>query len=485
MQYINGQWIEGNGPSFHSTNPATGEPVWSGKSADSSQVQAAVSAAKHAFEGWAGTSYDTRVQIITAFRARVESQQEALATLIAQETGKVLWDAKSEVAALLGKLNFSLKAFEERSPSKASEMAPRTQAALRHRPHGVMAVYGPYNFPAHLPNGHIMPALLAGNSIVFKPSELTPAVAEWMVRQWEAAGLPAGVLNLVQGERETGIALAASPIDGLLFTGSSATGALLHQQFAGRPEVILALEMGGNNALVVHGVQNIKAAVHETLLSAYQSSGQRCTCARRLIVTDGPWQPPFLKALAEATAQLKIGAPLDQPAPFMGPMVSDREATKLLAAEGQLIAAGGTALVSMRRLHETLPFISPGLVDVTALASRPDEEWFGPLLQVIRVPDMASAIREANATRFGLSAGLLCDDRAIFEDFVHKIRAGIVNWNRQTTGASGMAPFGGVGCSGNHRPAGFYAADYCAFPVASVEVDALALPETLPAGMVL
>ena len=485
MQFINNQWLEGKGPEFHSTNPSTGDVIWSGKSADSVQVAAAVTAAQKAFPAWSATPYEKRVEIVTAFRTLIEAEQNTLAELISQETGKVLWDAKTEAAAVLGKLNFSLKAYEERTASKRSEMAPKTQAVLRHRPHGVMAVYGPYNFPAHLPNGHIMPALLAGNAIVFKPSELTPTVAEWYVKKWEEAGLPAGVLNMVQGERDTGIALAKAPINGLLFTGSSATGALLHQQFAGRPEVMLALEMGGNNPLVVHDIQNIKAAVHETLLSAYMSTGQRCTCARRLIVTDGPWQQPFLEALAEATKNLKVGSYNETPAPYMGPMVSAREATKLLEAQDTLLKAGATSLAPMRRLHETLPFISAGLLDVTAVRNRPDEEWFGPLLQVIRVQSWDDAISEANATRFGLSAGLLCDDPQIFEDFVQRVHAGIVNFNRQTTGASGMAPFGGIGCSGNHRPAGYYSADYCAFPVASVEVEALALPEKLPEGMVL
>lgn len=485
MNYINGTWVAGRGQPLSSTNPTTGEVIWNEKMADSEQVQQAVAAARVAHSGWAHTSFAARCEIVTKFRSLIEQKQDELATLIAQETGKVLWDAKGEVAAVLGKLNFSLKAYEERTPRKASDMAPNTRAVLRHFGHGVMAVYGPYNFPAHLPNGHIMPALLAGNTVVFKPSELTPATAEWMVRQWEAAGLPAGALNLVQGEREVGIALADAPIDGLLFTGSSATGALLHKQFAGRPEIMLALEMGGNNPLVVHDVQNIKAAVHETLQSAYLSTGQRCTCARRLIVTDGPWQAPFLEALAHAAKNLKVGTYSDSPAPFMGPMVSPREADKLLAAHDALLAAGGKSLAPMRRLHDSLPFISAGLVDVTNVKNRPDEEWFGPLLQVISVPDWDSAIAEANATRFGLSAGLLCDDAQKFEDFVQRVRAGIINFNRQTTGASGMAPFGGAGCSGNHRPAGYYSADYCAYPVASVEVSELLLPETLPAGMVL
>lgn len=484
MHYINGQWTMGNGAAFASHNPATGAKVWSGHAADATQVHQAIASAHAACDGWAATPFEIRAKIVTAFSDRVKDRADELASLISQETGKIGWDAKGEVAATIGKARFSLAAHAERTPDKHSDMQG-FRATLRHRPHGVMAVYGPYNFPAHLPNGHITPALLAGNCVVFKPSEMTPGVAEWMVKQWEAVGLPKGVLNLVQGEKDTGIALAAGDINGLLFTGSSATGALLHRQFAGRPEVLLALEMGGNNPLVVHDVKDIKAAVHETILSAYISSGQRCTCARRLIVTDGPWQQPFIDQLSAAVAALRVGKAGDEPEPFMGPMVANREAEKLLQAQKMLQQNGAKALVEMRRLHDTLPLVSPGLIDTTNVAQRPDEEWFGPLLQLICVPDFTAAIAEANHTQFGLSAGLLSDSADAYATFVQCVRAGIINWNKQTTGASGMAPFGGVGCSGNHHPAGYYAADYCSVPVASMEAEKLTLPEQLSPGMVL
>ncbi len=482
--YIGGQWVEGQGNAFTSTNPATGATIWQGHAATEPQAESAVAAARAAFPAWSATPFESRLAILTRFRDQLQNQADTLAEQIAAETGKILWDAKGEAAATIGKLAFTLKAYEERTPDKSTPMQGFS-AHLRHRPHGVLAVFGPYNFPAHLPNGHIIPALLAGNTIVFKPSELTPATAEWMVQQWEAAGLPAGVLNLLQGEKETGIALAHQPIDGLLFTGSSATGTLLHRQFAGRPEIILALEMGGNNPLIIHNITDIRAAIYDTIQSAYISSGQRCTCARRLIVTQGPWAEPFIAGLTEATAALRIGKNGDTPAPFMGPLVSNPEAEKLLQAHDTLIQHGAQALVPLRRLHPTLPYLSAGLLDVTHCNERPDEEWFGPLLQLIRVPDLDAAITQANHTRFGLSAGLFSDDAQSWEQFRTRSRAGIINWNKQTTGASGMAPFGGIGCSGNHHAAGYYAADYCAYPVASMESPQLTLPETLSPGITL
>jgi succinylglutamic semialdehyde dehydrogenase len=358
---------------------------------------------------------------------------------------------------------------------------------LRHRPHGVVAVFGPYNFPGHLPNGHIVPALLAGNTIVFKPSDLTPLVAEFMVKLWQKAGLPNGVLNLVQGQVETGKALAASDqIDGLFFTGSSTTGKLLHEQYAGKPGKILALEMGGNNSLIVTKVEDTLAAVHDIIQSAFITSGQRCTCARKLFIPTGAKGDLLIEKLIVATNKLAPGHYDAQEQPFMGAMISARAATMMVAAQEQLISLGATALVTMKHLDTNTGFVTPGIVDVTNVAKElPDEEHFGPLLKVIRYSDIDSAIELANATRFGLSAGLLADDQADYDYFLPRIRAGIVNWNRPITGASSAAPFGGIGDSGNHRASAFYAADYCAYPVASVELEKVTLPGSLSPGLVL
>lgn len=484
MNYINGAWLKSGSHEFTSLNPATGTVLWQGLAAGEHEIAEAVAAARAAFSGWAARPYAERHAIIQKFKEIVEKAKEELAVLIAKETGKALWDARSEVAAVVAKITYASEAYDERTGTK-SRTSPVGTAVVRHRPHGVMAVYGPYNFPAHLPNGHIMPALLAGNAIVFKPSEQTPMVGEWMVRRWEEAGLPKGVLNLVQGERDTGILLAKSAIDGLLFTGSSATGKALHAQFAGRPEIILALEMGGNNPLIVHKVADLKAAVHETLLSAFTGTGQRCTCARRLIVIDWPGADEYLRLLVASAQKLVIGAYDETPEPFMGPVISPREASRLLDAQDKLERLGGKVLLRMKQLHQGLSFVSPALIDVTGVKDVPDEEFFGPFLQIIRVKNAEESIRVANATAYGLSASLLSDDPALFQQVIGGLKAGLINWNRQTTGASGAGPFGGVGVSGNHRPAGYYSADYCAYPVASVEVDRLILPEKLPPGMVI
>lgn len=449
-----------------STDPCTGEAIWSGPVGG---VAAAVARARAAAPGWARLPLDRRIAIARAFKVAVEAEAEEFARLIALETGKPLWETRTEVASVAAKVEISIQAQAERAGEKAGE-AGGVRQMLRHKPHGVLAVLGPYNFPAHLPNGHIVPALLAGNVIVFKPSEQTPAVAELMASLWARAGLPDGVLNLVHGGGDVGRDLAGAEIDGLLFTGSAHVGAALARQFADTPHRILALEMGGNNPLVAWDVDDIDAAA-TVVQSAFLSAGQRCTNARRLIVQAG--DDRLVEAVLALSDRLIVGAPFDEPQPFMGPVISNAAADGLERGWAQLQAAGGRVLRPLIRARADRPFMAPAVIDMTGCAAS-DDELFGPVLQIVRVADWDAAIAAANATRFGLAAGLIGGDAARFDDFWALSRAGIVNWNRPTNGASSAAPFGGIGASGNHRPSAYYAADYCAYPVATLATDTLA-----------
>ncbi|WP_028454823.1 succinylglutamate-semialdehyde dehydrogenase [Chitinilyticum litopenaei] len=485
MLLIDGNWYPGSGALFASHNPVTQEPVWEGAAASSTEVGSAVAAARHAFAGWRDLDYGERLALARNFAELLKSSQDELAAIIGRETGKPRWEALTEVTTMINKVEISARAFEERTGERESAMGD-AQAVLRHRPHGVVAVFGPYNFPGHLPNGHIVPALLAGNTVVFKPSELAPLTAQKTAELWQAAGLPHGVLNLVQGAKDTGVALAGHPdLDGLYFTGSAGTGYALHRQFAGSPHQILALEMGGNNPLIVEPLADVKAALHHVIQSAFISAGQRCTCARRLLVPQGAWGDAFLAELVRVSATLQPAAWDAEPQPFMGAVVSLIAAEQLLAAQDRLLALGGKALLPMTRIREGTALMSPGILDVSNVRNLPDEEYFGPLLQVQRYRTFTEAQALANATRFGLAAGLLSDSAERYEEFWKASRAGIVNWNKPLTGASSAAPFGGIGASGNHRPSAYYAADYCAYPVASLEADTLALPAQLPPGLVL
>lgn len=481
--YIAGEWLAGQGEVFESLNPVTQQVVWSGNGATVEQVESAVQAARQAFPAWAKRSLEERLSVLEAFAANLKSRADELARCIGEETGKPLWESATEVTSMVNKVAISVQSYRERTGEKSGPLGDAT-AVLRHKPHGVVAVFGPYNFPGHLPNGHIVPALLAGNTVLFKPSELTPKVAELTVQCWIDAGLPAGVLNLLQGARETGIALAANPgIDGLFFTGSSRTGNHLHQQFAGRPDKILALEMGGNNPLVVDEVADVDAAVYTIIQSAFISAGQRCTCARRLLVPEGAWGDALLARLVAVSSSIEVGAFDQTPAPFMGSVISLGAAKALMEAQELLLANGAVALLEMTQPQAQAALLTPGIIDVTEVADRADEELFGPLLQVIRYADFAAAIAEANNTQYGLAAGLLSDSEARYQQFWLESRAGIVNWNKQLTGAASSAPFGGVGASGNHRASAYYAADYCAYPVASLETPSLVLPATLTPGV--
>ncbi|HTI30855.1 MAG TPA: succinylglutamate-semialdehyde dehydrogenase [Sphingomonas sp.] len=451
-----------------SYEPATGTLLATLEIGD---VDTEVARARAAQRDWAFQSPTYRAEALRRFANVVRNRQIVLADTIARETGKPLWEAETEVASVINKVEISIRAYNERTPATRQDGDMGLRQVLRHRPHGVIAVLGPYNFPAHLPNGHIVPALLAGNTIVFKPSEQTPATAVILVECLHEAGVPEDAVRLLIGGPDEGRALAGHPgIDGLLFTGSARTGVALNRQFAEDPGRMLALEMGGNNPIVVWDAPDPDAAAAIVVQSAYLSAGQRCTAARRLIVRDGAHEP-LVEAIRKLVARIIVDHPHAEPKPFMGPVIDNRAADALEDAAVALVMAGGQPLIHMQRPDGKRPFLTPGLLDVTSIADRPDEELFGPLLQLVRVPDFDAALAEANATRFGLSASLIGGSPELFDQFWQSVRAGVINWNRPTNGASSAAPFGGVGLSGNHRPSAYYAADYCAYPVASVEEE--------------
>ena len=449
-----------------STNPATGETIWEKPVGD---ADADVAAARGAWATWAAQSSTYRIETLRRFANIVRGKKDEFAALISSETGKPLWETATEVSAVINKVDISADAYFERTPSRIKEGELSEQNSLRHKPHGVLAVLGPFNFPAHLPNGHIIPALIAGNAIVFKPSEKTPATGEFLVQCYHEAGVPEDVVRLLVGGPDQGKELASHDgIDGLLFTGSVRGGMALHEQFASRPDKILALELGGNNPLVVWDSPDLDATAAIIVQSAFMTAGQRCTAARRLIIEEGQHEE-LLEKLRKLIDRIIVGAPDEKPEPFMGCVIDNRSAEAVTDGFLDLMMKGGNPISHLKRIDDDRPFLTPGLIDVTGVDKRADEEIFGPLLQVIRVPDFASAIQEANNTRFGLSASLLSGSPDLYNQFWANIRAGIVNWNKPTNGASSSAPFGGIGLSGNHRPSAYYAADYCAYPVASAE----------------
>ncbi len=480
--FINSEWVAGAGTEFSSTNPATNATLWRGQCATTENVNTAVQASRTAFKNWSKTNLADRLAYIHNFKVQLEHHKNDIAQLIHEETGKPFWETTTEVNAMINKVDISIAAYHERTGHTVN-IHNKTTTELQHRPHGVTAVFGPFNFPGHLPNGHILPALIAGNTVIFKPSEHTPKTGEAILALWSKTKIPKGVIQLIQGEKHTSIALSNhTGIDGLFFTGSSATGAILQKQSAQQFGKIFALELGGHNPLIIDEINNIPAAVYNAIQSCFISTGQRCTCARKLILIQNQGTEQFLNQFIKAATDLKLT--LESNDGFMGPVINIQQATTLLEKQKYLQQLGAKTLLEMHQPNKALAYITPGILDVTGIHV-PDEEDFGPLVKVYHCTSLEEAIQEANNSEYGLSAGLLSDSEEHWHQFQMEIRAGIVNWNKPTTGASGTAPFGGRGKSGNYRPGAYYAADYCAYPMASVSEKTVTLPETLLPGIIL
>lgn len=451
-----------------SFEPATGAEVWRARVGD---VDETVSRARRAWPAWAAQPLATRMELVRRFANEMRKESAALASLIARETSKPLWESRAEVESVVAKVEISIRAYAERTAQRKFDNALQGATAVRHKPHGVMAVITPFNFPAQLPCAHIVPALIAGNAVVFKPSEKAPASGEFLARCFHRAGVSAAVLQVLVGGPAEGQALIAHEgVDGVLFTGSTHTGIAINRKLAARPDKIAALEMGSNNPLIVWDTPKVADAAVLVIQSAFATAGQRCTAARRMIVKASMYDAIVsqVKTLAD---RVIVGAPLDEPPPFMGPVIDNAAADGLTESFVYLLSNGGKPIKHLVRSGEDLPFLSPAIIDTTGIRERPDVELFGPILQVIRVDDFDEAIAEANNTRFGLCASLIGGTPQEYNRFWANVRAGVVNWNRPTTGINNAAPFGGVGLSGNHRASAFYAADYCAYPVASSELE--------------
>ncbi len=432
-------------------------------------VDAAVSAARAAQREFSRTSQPDRAQLVRKIGVVLKQREEDLARAIALDVGKPLWEARTEAQACAAKASVTA---DEGLRLVSNFAAPgQAGAECRFRPLGVVAVLGPFNFPVHLPNGHVLPAIACGNAVVFKPSEIAPHAAEVYARCLAEAGVPRGVFNLVQGGAAAGAALAAHrDVDGVLFTGSWAVGQAIEKANLGQTK-LLALEMGGKNAAVVLADADFDKAVYDVLFSAFVSAGQRCTAASRAIVVGDARR--FAKRIAQLATKLSIGHPLDDGI-FMGPLASPQALEKFLAGVN---AAEAEALLAPRRLRPRGLdgcYVSPSVhfVERRTGSAYEREELFGPDLAVYPARSEEEAIDIANATDYGLAASVHTRSLEAFERCQAALACGVVNWNAPTVGASGRLPFGGLKRSGNHRPAALWSTLYCAAPVAVLRGDA-------------
>lgn len=451
-----------------SREPATGDLLWEGPL---SVVADEVARAEASARAWAAESITNRIEIIRRVANAVRRSEEPLAELISRETGRAPWDSRAEAGDTARRIDLTVSAHSERTGQRRLEGQLGARQTLRHRPHGVMAVITPHVCPAQIPNDHIAAALIAGNAVLFKPSEKAMATGVALVELYHAAGVPDDVLRCVVGGAEAGHALVENErVNGILFTGSTQTGLAIARTASARPEKLLSLNMGSNNPIIAWGTTDLQAAAALIVQSAFGAAGQHCLAARRLIVQD-ILADALLREVKALADQLIIDHPLADPMPFMGPLIDIAAADDLTDNFLHLMSNGGKPIKHMQRPKDDLPFVTPGIIDVTAMTQRADTELFGPLLQVIRASSFEEAMQLANATRYGLSAALIGGSPEQYDQFCASSRASIVNWNRPTTAVPLTAPLGGTGLSGNSRPAGAYAIDSCAYPMTSAAID--------------
>lgn len=469
--YIDGGWrpVEESDASFATENPHSGESVLKVHPAGVEQAEEAVQAAHRAFSAWRALPHEGRQEILLRFKEALKSRREEIALAISTEMGKLYSEGLAEADACAAKIDITLG----EAYARVADVHPAglDGGFWTYRPHGVMAVIGPYNFPIHLANGHIIAALMTGNTVVFKPSSVTPWVGQVYTEALHEAGFPPGAFNLLPMTRQAGDALVTHPlVRGILFTGSWAVGLHFKRLTLEDPHKILALEMGGKNAVIVADDAHLEQTLSEVLTGAYLTTGQRCTGTARVIVTPRHYDK-LEEALALGAERIGSGDPFAE-GTFMGPLAS-RSAFRTFAKEVELAEtsdAGFTPLVPYRQVG--------GVCGVGACLHRVDEynpyhpylreEVFGPALTIEKAADLDDAFRRAQDTDYGLAFSVFSESEAVFRRTLDEVPSGIVNWNRATNGASGRLPFGGTGKSGNHRPAALFAPEYCAYPVASL-----------------
>ncbi len=430
-------------------------------------VTPAVQSAKEAFPKWRDCSLSERIHFLKKYQNLLIQNQAIGIELISREAGKIQSDAQSEWQSMIKKIDWTINISLKRIESINIE-----NGECVFLPRGVAVVLGPFNFPGHLPNGQIIPALLSGNTVIFKPSEYAPLVGQLITQLFHEAGLPKGVFNLVQGGSDMGVMLVQNPeVSLVLFTGSYEVGKLIAEHCMHNPNKLAALEMGGMNVAVIHEDADLKQAVHECIDGAFKIAGQRCTATRKILLHKKVWQKG-LTLFQEQIAGLKLGKSWDDQDAFCGPLVN-KKALLQYQQYRQDMAHLKTECITPNFLAESN---ASGFFAVPVMHFFQDghsfpvlkNEIFFPALQMESFENLSQVQSVIHQTGYGLSASIFCKERLLFQEFRKSIQVGCVNWNRSTAGASSELPFGGLGRSGNARPAGIMMIDACVYPVASL-----------------
>ncbi len=450
-------------------------------------VEQAVQSARKAYLPWAHMGLEKRKQYMMRLKEMFASKGSELAEILSRETGKPLWETKTEVAALGSKIDITLNhSIKQITEEEIKDALPGISGFTRHKPRGVMAVVGPFNFPAHLPNGHIIPALVSGNTVVFKPSDKTPVAGQWMAECYEKAEFPEGVFNMIQGRVEVGKRLVNhDQVDGVLFTGSYEVGLKIKQDTMTHHWKVLALEMGGKNASVIWKDAEIKKAVYESLIGSFMTAGQRCSCTSRIIL-HRDIRDQFVEQFYAAAKKLKIGHWRDEV--FMGPLIDQASVEKFIRYQEIAKREGAESLMRGKALdldHNGY-YVTPSINLVKEFDPKSvyqKSEIFGPNVAIFTVDTIEEALEINNSSGFGLVMSIFTKEKALFDKALIEAKVGVLNWNRTTNGASSKLPFGGMNKSGNDRPSGNLAIQYCTVPVASLEDHTPYSPANQPPGL--
>lgn len=447
--FIGGKWVEAaTGETFPTYSPATEEIIAEVTRSGKKEVDAAVQAAKTAYKDWRLTPAPRRGEILYRLARLLEERKEELSRLATMEMGKILAETRGDVQEAIDMAYYMAgegrRLFGYTAPV---EMPNKFGMALRDSV-GVVGLITPWNFPVAVPSWKMLPALICGNTLVWKPAEDTPATAALFVKAFEDAGLPAGVINLVTGAGDTGALLVEHPdVRIISFTGSTDTGLKVYTKAAALGKKV-TLEMGGKNAIIVMDDANFDLAVEAITWSAYGTTGQRCTATSRLIVQKGI-RPRLVEALVEKARSIKIGNGLDETV-NMGPLVNQKALDKVAGYmevaknEGVRILCGGS------RALDKGYFFQPTLLDGVKPGMRVEqEEIFGPVLSVVEFDTLEEAIEINNNTRYGLSSSIFTENVNAAFRAIRDLTTGIVYINHGTTGAEIQFPFGGTRGTGN------------------------------------
>jgi alpha-ketoglutaric semialdehyde dehydrogenase len=463
--FIGGEWVDAvTGETFESIVPATGEPLGTFPRSRAEDVDRAVAAAKDAFEEWRLVPAPERGTILLRFARLLEEEKPDLTELMSREMGKVLAEAGGDVQEAIDMSIYMAgegrRMFGHTTPS---ELRDKFQMSVR-TPVGVVGAITPWNFPIAIPAWKLAPALVCGNTVVLKPAEDTPLLAERFVELLGAAGLPAGVVNLVHGYgEEAGDRLVRHPdVPVITFTGSRETGVLVTKAAADNLKHV-HLELGGKNAIIVLDDADVELAVDGILWSAFGTSGQRCTAASRVVVQRGVYDQLQRRLVARAE-EMRIG-PGWEPDTDLGPVINREALDKIHsysgigADEGATLLTGGEVAAD-GDLSKGFYYRPTVFADVEPQMRSAQEEIFGPTTALIPVADFDEALRVANGIRYGLSSSIFTRDVNKAFRAMRDLQAGITYINAGTTGAEVHLPFGGTKDTGNgHREAGQAALD--------------------------